>query len=95
MNAHKPGLAAQGMFMGVLNGYFDATQAKNAPLSLRPLHARGGLMTGAAVGAAAAIPAAAGLSVLFVPPQDCHSCGGEEDENADYKYGSHCIMPSP
>ncbi len=69
--------------------------AKNAPLSLRLFRPGGRLMTGAAVGAAAAISAAAGLAALFIPPQDKPGCGGEEDESENHKYVDHGVTPSP
>jgi hypothetical protein len=69
------------------------TQARSAPSALRPLRARARLMTGAATCAAAAISAAAGLSVLFIQPQNSHSCGGEEEQTDQNKYGRHSIMP--
>ena len=65
------------------------------PLSLRLLCAYGCLMVGAGACATAAISAAAGLSVLFIQPHNSHSCGGEEEQTDQNKYGRHSIMPLP
>jgi len=81
--------------MGVLYGYCCCDFGEERPLSLRPLRARRRLMAGAAVGAAAAISAAAGSAALFIQPQNSHSCGGEEEQTDQNKYGRHSIMPLP
>ena len=76
-------------------GTISCDLGEERPLSLRLLCAYGCLMAGAATCAAAAISAAAGLSVLFIPPQNSHSCGGEEEQTDQNKYGRHSIMPLP
>jgi len=53
--------------------------------ALPALCACGGLVTGAAGRARAAVSAAAGLTALFIPPQDSHSRGGKEDQSKEYK----------
>ena len=76
-------------------GAISCDLGEERPLSLRLLCAYGCLMAGAAACAAAAISAAAGLSVLFIQPQNSHSCGGEEEQTDQNKYGRHDVTLSP